>query len=73
MGILYLTNAPKFVPAIPTPNAKNIENKIQNNKNGYENKMNAIIRIWSCETGGIICFQMRYGGNMYNIASACVC
>ena len=34
MGILYLTSAPKFVPAIPTPNAKNVENKIQNNKNG---------------------------------------
>ena len=24
-GILYLTNAPKFVPAIPTPKVKNKE------------------------------------------------
>ena len=34
MGILYLTNAPKLVPATPTPNAKKTENKKQNNING---------------------------------------
>tara|TARA_B100000768_G_scaffold128069_1_gene118674 strand:+ start:495 stop:683 length:189 start_codon:yes stop_codon:yes gene_type:complete len=28
-GILYLTNAPKLVPAMPTPKAKNIEKKKQ--------------------------------------------
>ena len=26
-GVLYLTKAPKLVPAIPTPKAKNKENK----------------------------------------------
>ena len=35
-GILYLTNAPKFVPAIPTPKAKIIEKNMQYNKNGSE-------------------------------------
>ena len=33
-GILYLTNAPKFVLAIPTPNAKIKENVKANTKNG---------------------------------------
>ena len=33
-GILYLTNAPKLVPAIPTPKAKNKEKTKQQTKKG---------------------------------------
>ena len=36
-GILYLTNAPKLVLAIPTPKAKNIENMKANAKKGSVN------------------------------------
>ena len=33
-GVLYLTKAPKFVPATPTPNAKINENVIQYRRKG---------------------------------------
>ena len=38
-GVLYLTIAPKLVPAIPTPKAKRIENIKQYIKKGSLNKV----------------------------------